>query len=303
MSAAYATDSAMQTHFSHPSVSLQVKATSTTPPATRFLELDGGHIAYDDVGSGPLVIMVPGLGDVRAEYRTLAPRLAAAGYRAVTMDLRGHGESSTGWPDHSASAIGADVLALVKRLDAGPATLIGTSMGAAAVAWAAAEAPQAVSGIVAIGPFVRDVPPKSRLSGWAQKAIIKLAFAGPWGAWAWKKFYATLYGTKPSDFDAYATALAANLAEPGRMDALRAMMAASKADVEARLHEVRAPSLTIMGTADPDFADPRAEADTVAGLLRGSAMMVDGAGHYPQVEQPDAVAAAIVSFIRANGRS
>lgn len=274
-------------------------------PAAPALHLDlpEGRIAYDDRGTGPLVVMVPGLGDLRGEYRMLAPRIAAAGYRVVTMDLRGHGGSSTGWSDYAASAIGADVLALVGKLDAGPAVLVGTSMGAAAVSWAAAEAPHAVSGIVAIGPFVRDIPPSSRLAGWALNAALKVGFSGPWGSWAWGKFYGSLYGQKPADFDAYVAELTANLAEPGRMKAVRAMIAASKADVEARLHAVEAPALVVMGTADPDFSDPRAEAQTVARLLRGEVLMVDGAGHYPHAEQPEAVAAAMLAFMRGGEAS
>ena len=66
-------------------------------PAPAFLQRPEGRIAYDDRGDGRLVVMVPGLGDVRAEYRFLAPLLVAKGYRVVTMDLRGHGQSSTGW--------------------------------------------------------------------------------------------------------------------------------------------------------------------------------------------------------------
>jgi pimeloyl-ACP methyl ester carboxylesterase len=66
---------------------------------TRHFRLPEGTIAYDDRGSGPLVIMVPSLGDLRQEYRFLAAPVLAAGYRVVTVDLRGHGASSTGWPD------------------------------------------------------------------------------------------------------------------------------------------------------------------------------------------------------------
>ena len=62
---------------------------------TLFLDHANGRIAYDVIGAGPLVICVPSMGDVRGEYRFLAPRLAQAGYRVVTMDVRGHGESST----------------------------------------------------------------------------------------------------------------------------------------------------------------------------------------------------------------
>src|SRR6185436_5471184 len=103
----------------------------------------------------------------------------------VTMDIRGHGESSTGWPDHTSSALGSDVVALVDHLGGGPATLIGTSMGAAAAAWAAAEAPSKIAGIVLVGPFVRDIAPSSWLAGAFQKLIIRTAFVGPWAEAAW----------------------------------------------------------------------------------------------------------------------
>ena len=54
----------------------------------RTLVRTEGNIAYDDsLGTGPLVVLVPGIGDVRAGYRYLAPRLIEAGYRVVTMDL------------------------------------------------------------------------------------------------------------------------------------------------------------------------------------------------------------------------
>lgn len=279
------------------SLAAETRSPAMTAAAPHHLVRPEGRIAYDDAGKGPLVVMVPGLGDLRAEYRFLAPRLVEAGYRVVTVDLRGHGQSSTGWGDYTSSAIGADVVALVEELDAGPATLVGTSMGAAAVAWAAAEKPEAVSGAVLIGPFVRDVPPSSWIAGVAQTAMIKAALWGPWGGWAWGQVYGTFYGEKPADFDAYRDALVANLAEDGRMDALRGMISASKRDVEVRLAEVKASVLVVMGTKDPDFADPKAEAETVATLLRGRAVMVDGAGHYPQVEQPDAVARAIRAFV------
>ena len=53
------------------------------------------RIAYDLTGAGPLVICLPGLGDLRSVYRFLAPALAEVGFRVATMDLRGHGESDT----------------------------------------------------------------------------------------------------------------------------------------------------------------------------------------------------------------
>jgi pimeloyl-ACP methyl ester carboxylesterase len=54
--------------------------------------------------------------DWRQEYRFLVPQLVDAGYRVVTMDVRGHGESSVSWPDYSVAGIGADALALIRLL-------------------------------------------------------------------------------------------------------------------------------------------------------------------------------------------
>lgn len=263
----------------------------------RFLDRPEGRLAYDDIGEGPLVVMVPGLGDIRAEYRKLAPKMAAAGYRVVTMDLRGHGQSSTGWPDYSSAALGSDVVAMIRHLDAGRAILVGTSMGAAAVAWAAAEAPELVDRVALIGPFVRAEVDQPWWKLMMFAAMIKIGFAGPWGPALWASYYGKLFGRAPADITAYQAALRDNLREPGRMAALRGMMSVSKADVAARLHEVTAPVEVFMGTADPDFPDPAREAGIVADLLHGSVTMVEGAGHYPHVEQPDLVAGRLLAFV------
>src|SRR5256885_674601 len=90
--------------------------------ATQYLQVQDGTLAYDDTGSGPLVMCVPGMGDLRAEYRFLTPRLVAAGYRVVALDVRGHGETSVRWPDYSVAGIGADIVSLARALGAGPAT-------------------------------------------------------------------------------------------------------------------------------------------------------------------------------------
>jgi len=92
------------------------------------------------------VLCVPGMGDLRDEYRFLTPQLVAAGYRVITMDVRGHGETSVQWPDYSVGAIGNDMVALIRHLNSGPATIIGTSMAAGAAVCAATEAPEFVTG-------------------------------------------------------------------------------------------------------------------------------------------------------------
>lgn len=259
---------------------------------TQYLTHGNGSIAYDEQGSGPLIVCVPALGDVRAEYRFLAPRLAEAGFRVVTMDVRGHGETSAVWPDYSVAGIGADIIAVVQHLDSGPAIIIGTSMAAGAAVWAAAEAPEAIAGLVLIGPFVRDVIPV-----WQVKLLFIPLFMRPWGPMVWDKFYPTLYPTrKPDDFPQYLATLGRNLREPGRMKALRSMITASKRAAEERLAHVTAPVVVVMGTRDPDFKDPVAEARVVAAALNGVVQLVDGAGHHPHAEMPDQTAAIVLAF-------
>jgi len=259
---------------------------------TQFLEHNGGRLAYDVTGNGPLVVCAPGMGDLRHEYRFLAPRLAAEGYQVVSMDVRGHGETSTHWNDFSKAAIGGDLLALIRSLDAGPAVIVGTSYAAGAAVWAAAEAPADVAGLVLAGPFVRDGG--SRLI----QLIFGALFARPWGPAMWLRYYQSLYPThKPDDFAAYSNALRTNLAEPGRIEALQKMMSASNTGIEARLAKVTQPALVLMGDKDSDFKDPQAEARWVADSLRGTYRMVPGAGHYPHAEMPEITVPLVLSFL------
>src|ERR1700751_4314063 len=138
---------------------------------TQFLKLAGGQIAYDDSGgTAPLVICVPGLGDMRQQYRFLRPRLVAAGFRVVTMDLPGQGESSVDWPEYSPATVGADIVAMIRHLGASKAFIVGNSMAGGSAVWAAAEIPDQVAGIVMIDPFTRAIPTSSFLL-----AFLKLA--------------------------------------------------------------------------------------------------------------------------------
>jgi pimeloyl-ACP methyl ester carboxylesterase len=264
-------------------------------PSTQFLKLPDGQIAYDDTGgAGPLVICVPGLGDMRRQYRFLAPKLAAAGFRVVTMDLPGQGESSVDWPAYSPAIVGADIVAMIRHLGASKAFIVGNSMAGGSAVWAAAEIPDRVAGIVMIDPFTRVIPTSSFLL-----AFLKVAMMRPWGPSFWSMYYGSLYKTAPpADLDSYRAALVANLKEPGRIEATGALVFSSQAPCEARIPEVRAPVLVVMGTKDSDFDDPAAEADWVATHLHGKKLMVDGAGHYPHVEYPDIVAHAVVDFVK-----
>jgi pimeloyl-ACP methyl ester carboxylesterase len=260
---------------------------------TRFLDVDGGRVAYDVAGTGPLVVMLPGLGDLRQEYRFLAPLLAEAGYRVATADVRGHGESSVGWERYDSVAVGQDLLALIDHLG-GPAFVIGNSFSAGAAVWAATERPSAVSGLALLGPFVRQQKANAVMT-----LALKALFAGPWRVRAWAAYHATLFkSAKPADYGDYSAALRRNLAEPGRFEALKGLMFRSDEAIEERLTKVKAPAVVVMGSADPDFSDPEREASQVAELLGARYVMIAGVGHYPQAEAPQATLDAVLPALR-----
>jgi pimeloyl-ACP methyl ester carboxylesterase len=270
---------------------------TTEDPAgltTRLLTVDGGQIAYDDTGAGePLVLAIPGMGDLRSEYRLLRPALQRAGYRVVTMDLRGHGQSSTCWADYSAHAVGRDALALIEHLDAGRAVILGNSFAAGSALWAALDAPARVRGVALLGPIVRDME-----IPWAAKLALKIGFAGPWRVWFWTTYWNSLFPThKPADHYRIKTTIKENLSEPGRMAALQTMLALSKADTAAIISKSKVPALIIMGDRDPDFSDAVAETHWLAGQLGADSLIVNGAGHYPHTEMPEQVIPKLLSFI------
>ena len=265
--------------------------------ATSFLHEDGGVLGYDDSGgSGPLVIAVPGMGDLRGEYRALAPYLIRAGFRVVTVDLRGFGQTSARWREYAPRAVAGDLLRIEHALGRSHAIMIGNSISGGAALWAAYDAPAKIDALVLFDPVLRT--PSGPLP-WSMRAALTLAFAGPWRVPLWLWYWNNLFPThKPPDQHAYRRALARNLREPGRMQALRTMLGLSKADTAAIVGLVKTPTLVVMGALDPDFDDPAAEARWIADRTGARTLLVPGAGHYPQTDTPSVVAPALIDFLR-----
>ena len=257
---------------------------------TSYLNRGEGRIAYDVTGAGPLVICLPGMGDLRSVYRFLAPALVESGFRVATMDLRGHGDSDATFSAYDDVAAATDALALIDHLGADHALLVGNSMTGGSAVWAAAEAPDRVAGLVLVDPFVRN--PKSNL-------LMTFAFrAGvmrPWGPAVWKGYYRRLYpGRPPTDLAEYQRRQAESLRPKWR--AFSRTARTSHAPAEARLGEVRAKALVVMGDKDPDWTDPVAEARWIESTLGAELLLVEGAGHYPMAEYPEVVNPAVVAF-------
>jgi pimeloyl-ACP methyl ester carboxylesterase len=262
---------------------------------TLFFERSEGNLAYSDYGgSGEPILMLPGLGALRSEHRFLDPKLDESGYRAITIDRRGHGESSVPWKAYDIPSVGGDILALVEHIGAGPAHIIASSFSAGAAVWAAAENPDSVRSLILIGGSVRNGKVNPFL-----KPIYWLMMNNPWRVRTWIMYYRTLYPSrKPDDFAEYLNDLSRNLAQKGRFAAAAALASCSRSPSQERLGRVRAHTLIIMGTRDPDFPDPSSEGKFIAEKTGGRLELIQGAGHYPQSEMPEITTPLIIGFLR-----
>ena len=276
---------------------------------TEFADIEGGRIAYDVIGQGPLVVLSHGVGDRRQAYRFLAPKLAQAGYRVVAADLRGHGDSSMGWKSVtgkdviSRTDIAGDLLALIRGLG-GPAVIVGHSISGGAATIAAATEPELVIGIVEINPFTRVQ--KTDLGALLRNRLYRRGTVRMGGVVIfhslrlWMSYLDVAYPTKPADYAEYMAALRAKLTEPGRMTEFLKTLKTTPADAQAQLPGIRCPALIIMGTEDCDFADPRAEGEAIAAAMPAglsTVAMIEGAGHYPHAQDPDQTAALVIPFL------
>ncbi len=276
-----------------PASTVHATSDAAGAPATRRLDRPGGRIAYEVAGDGPLIVLVPGMGDLRGAYRFLAPRLREAGYRVACTDLRGHGDSDTSFTAYGDEESAGDVIALIEALGE-PAVIVGNSMGAAVAVLAAAQKPELVTGIVLVGPFVRN-----GAVGAIQRMLMRIAMARPWAAITWRAYLPKLYaGRRPDDFAGYRDAVVASLRRPGYARAFSLTTRTDHSPSEQRLDGVHAPALVVMGERDPDFPDPRAEAEWIGRALRAEVVMVPEAGHYPQSQQPELTADAVLRFLR-----
>ncbi|QUW95938.1 alpha/beta hydrolase [Streptomyces sp. V17-9] len=273
---------------------------------TEYLAVDGGTIAYEVTGSGPLIVLAHGMGDSRAAYRAVIPRLVAAGHRVAAVDLRGCGESGADWPEWSRTAIAGDLLALIRHLG-GPAVLIGHSVSGGAATIAAAREPSLITSVVELAPFTRKQSVRLgdlRVRRFRQ-GMLRLLGTGLFGSLAlWRSYLDVAYpGVRPADWSERLGRIESLLREPGRMKAMQGMGRSAPTDAGAQLGNVRCPVLVVMGTLDPDWADPHAEGAAVVEALPsglGRLEMIEGAGHYPHDQFPDQVVSLVLAFLRSD---
>lgn len=123
---------------------------------------DGGIRLVGDVTGrpeDPPVVLLHGGGQTRHSWHTTAQFLADHGWRAYTIDLRGHGESD--WApdgDYGLDAFAGDVRAVATSLDRPPA-LVGASLGGMSALAAVGDSPTPLASslvLVDVAPRIED---------------------------------------------------------------------------------------------------------------------------------------------------
>jgi len=87
------------------------------------------ELHYEDHGAGTPIVLIHGWPLSGRSWENQVPALIDAGYRVITYDRRGFGESSQPWSGYDYDTLAADLDALIRHLDLRDATLVGFSMG------------------------------------------------------------------------------------------------------------------------------------------------------------------------------
>ncbi|WP_282699988.1 alpha/beta hydrolase [Streptomyces sp. CC219B] len=137
--------------------------TTATEPTHRLVPSPAGRIHLVEQGRGPLVVLVHGFPESWYSWRHQLPALAAAGYRAAAVDVRGYGRSSRPAATEAYRMLDlvADCVAVVHALGEESAVLVGHDWGANIAATSALLRPGVFRAVGLLGvPYTPPGGPK-----------------------------------------------------------------------------------------------------------------------------------------------
>jgi pimeloyl-ACP methyl ester carboxylesterase len=272
-----------------------------------LIDVPGGHIHAVIEGEGPLVLLIHGFPEGAWAWRHQLPALAAAGYRAVAIDVRGYGDSlrPEGVEAYRMLAHVADNVAVLRALGTERAVLVGHDWGSPIAAASAQVRPDLFTAVALLGvPYQprAEAPPQfppdfyvAHFQGPAEREI-EADVAG----WL-RRFYAALTDGTPGWFGVPMQLPDAPL--PGWVDDFDAIVATFertgftgplnryrnfRRDWEdmAAFDDLAVPSVFITG-----------ERDSTRLWMPAEGHVVQDAGHWVQQERPEAVNALLLEFL------
>jgi len=253
------------------------------------------------MGQGPVVLLVHGTGASTHSWRALAPRLAEQ-YTVIALDLPGHGFSERAPRRLSLPAMAASVAALVEALAVRPVLVVGHSAGAAILIRCCLDGALAPDAVISLNGALL---PFRGAAGFLFPPLAKLLFLNPLTPWMVarsasdrERVVRLIRGTG-SELDEAGTDLYTRLfTSPAHVAAALGMMASWDLRRFARdLPALSRPLLLIAGEND-QAVDPT-DAERVCRLVPDARMeRLPGLGHLAHEENASAVAEAVFEFAR-----
>lgn len=277
------------------------------PPELERITLHGRCVAYAQAGSGPLLLLIHGMGGTLENWRVVIEPLARA-HTVIAPDLPGHGSSAPGAGDYSIGALAAGLRDLVLALGHERVTLVGHSLGGGVAMQFAYQFPEMVERLVLVssGGLGPEVSPLLRAAALPGANLFIAATAGPAGRLTsvLSRGMAAV-GMQASTDVAEVARGYTSLSDHGRRAAFLATLRSVIGTQGQRVHAGDRlylagdlPVLIIWGARDPMI--PAQHAKQAHQAIPGSQLEIfEGVGHLPQLETPGRFVATLEQFIAA----
>ena len=273
----------------HCTVLLRAKA----PPSVGRMNL-----AYDDLGSGRPVLLVHGHPFDRSMWRPQAERLARSGYRVVTPDLRGYGQSATKDTKTGLDVFAQDLVGLAGHLGLDRFVLGGLSMGGQIVMQLAKDHPERVRALLLADTFAGLDTPQAKQARYDTADRVTEEGMERYAEELLPKMISKQTRATRPDVEAHVRTMMRNAPGKGAAAALRGR--AERPDYTNSLKAVEVPTLVVVGSED-EFT-PVADAELIHREIRTSTLVVvEGAGHLPNLERETEFDEALSTFLKNSG--
>lgn len=256
--------------------------------------VDGVSLPFDDAGAGAAVVFVHGHPFDRSMWRPQLEHLAATGRRGVAPDLRGYGDATVVPGVTTLDVFARDVVGLMDHLELPDAVLVGLSMGGQIVLELYRLAPERVAGLVLADTSARAETPAGRTHRNDTADRLLREGMAPYAHEMLPRMVAPQHVAARSGVAEHVLGMMLATSPDGAAAALRGR--AERPDYVALLERVTVPALVVVG--DRDELTPLAEARLMHERVTGSRLaVIEGAGHLPNLERPDAFDAALDAFL------
>ncbi|WP_131113069.1 alpha/beta fold hydrolase [Lichenihabitans psoromatis] len=263
---------------------------------TTITAADGCAIYYERVGSGPPVVLIPGLGGDGRFWNGVVALLASR-FDLLVVDHRGAGRSGRPAGPYRIDGIARDVLAILDAEGCGAAHLVGHSTGGAIVQTIALDAPERARSLVISGGWDRS-DARFRAAFGARAALLDAGLADAY------QQLTHVFGYDPAFIDAHeaeldkAVASAATALAPFAVTAARVRMLLDF-DRSAELHRIAQPTL-IVGARD-DGLIPIHHAHRLRSLIPHAEFCELAGAHFHPRTDPAPFATRVAAFLDQHG--